>query len=61
MSLPPMQWDGGRWLVRRDVALWIGGVCAGWSAVARLSAISDTFTSVAELVELESMMVADGN
>lgn len=30
MSLPAMQRDGERRLVRQDVAVWINGIDAGW-------------------------------
>lgn len=59
-SLPAMQRDGGRRLVRLDVAMWIEVFDADLSAWTRDSAIPDTLVSVAEPAELDDIMAIEG-
>lgn len=51
MSVPTTQENGEEGIIRQDGAVWIGKIRAGWSAGIWDSAMTETLTSVAELVE----------
>lgn len=56
MSLPAVRPDDVRRLVRRDVAVQIGEISAGWSAGIRDSSFPYTLASVVKSAEQDGMM-----
>lgn len=61
MLLLAMQRDGGRTLMRQDVADWIGKIGTGWSTGIRDFEIPDSLASAMELTELDGMTAIKEN
>lgn len=61
LLLPEWRLDGGRRLAQRDGAVCTGGTGIGWPVGTRDSAIPVILASIAERVEMDSMVVIDGD